>query len=75
MAIPQALSVADVAARKTLLITEGSITHHSSMDTYDHAIGADLMQASAVIATVVYEAANRTEMLPRRELPRAESRP
>ena len=43
------------------------------MDTYDHAIAADLMQASAVIATVVYEAANRKEMLPRRELPKAEA--
>jgi hypothetical protein len=50
----------------------GSITHHSSMDTYDHAIEADLMQASAVIATVVYEAANREKMLPRRELPKIE---
>ena len=50
----------------------GSITHHSSMDTYDHAIPGDLMQASAVIATVVYEAANREKMLPRRELPKLE---
>jgi len=50
----------------------GTITHHSDMDTYDHAIAADLMQASAVIATVVYEAANGKEMLPRRELPKAE---
>lgn len=47
----------------------GTITHHSDMDTYDHAIAPDLMQASAVIATVVYEAANRPEMLPRREKP------
>ena len=49
----------------------GTITHHSSMDTYDHAIPADLMQAAAVIATCVYEAANRPEMLPRLELPPA----
>jgi carboxypeptidase Q len=48
-----------------------TITHHSSMDTYDHAIPADLMQASAVIASVVYDAANRKEMLPRRDLPAA----
>ena len=47
----------------------GTITHHSSMDTYDHAIPADLMQAAAVIATCVYEAANRPDMLPRREPP------
>jgi carboxypeptidase Q len=48
----------------------GTITHHSNMDTYDHAIPEDLMQASAVIATFVYETANRKEMLPRREMPR-----
>jgi Zn-dependent M28 family amino/carboxypeptidase len=49
----------------------GSITHHSSMDTWDHAVPEDLMQASAVIASLVYETANRKEMLPRRELPKA----
>ena len=42
------------------------------MDTYDHAVAADLMQASAVIASVVYQTANRKEMLPRRELPKPE---
>jgi hypothetical protein len=50
----------------------GTITHHSDMDTWDHAIPEDLMQASAVIATVVYQTATRKEMLPRRELPKAE---
>jgi len=49
----------------------GSITHHSSMDTYDHAVASDLMEASAVIAAVVYQAANSPEMLPRKELPKA----
>jgi Zn-dependent M28 family amino/carboxypeptidase len=48
-----------------------TVTHHTSADTLDHVIPADLMQASAVIATVVYQAANRPELLPRRELPRA----
>jgi len=47
-----------------------SVTHHSNMDTFDHAIAGDLMQASAVIASVVYDAANRTEMLPRKPLPK-----
>ena len=46
-----------------------TVTHHSNMDTYDHAIPEDLMQASAVIASIVYDAANRKEMLPRRALP------
>jgi hypothetical protein len=50
----------------------GTITHHSDMDTWDHAVPEDLMQASAVIATMVYETANRKEMLPRRELPKAQ---
>jgi Zn-dependent M28 family amino/carboxypeptidase len=48
-----------------------NVTHHSDMDTYDHAPPADLMQASAVIASVVYHAANRSEMLPRKPLPEA----
>ena len=46
-----------------------TITHHSNMDTFDHAQPADLMQAAAVIATVVYQAANRTDLLPRKALP------
>jgi carboxypeptidase Q len=50
----------------------GTITHHSDMDTWDHAVPEDLMQASAVIATIVYETANRKDMLPRRELPKPE---
>jgi len=45
-------------------------THHSSLDTYDHAQAPDLMQAVAVIASIVYDAANRTEMLPRKPLPK-----
>ncbi len=49
-----------------------TVTHHSSMDTYDHAVPGDLMQAAAVIASVVYDAANRKEMLPRKPLPKAE---
>jgi carboxypeptidase Q len=48
-----------------------TVTHHSSADTYDHAVEADLMQAAAVIATVVYQTANRPERLPRRTLPSA----
>ena len=48
-----------------------TLTHHSQMDTLDHVQAPDLMQAAAVIATVVYNAANRPEMLPRKPLPRA----
>ena len=47
-----------------------SLTHHSQVDTIDHVQAPDLMQAAAVIATVVYNAASRPEMLPRKPLPR-----
>ena len=49
-----------------------TMTHHSDMDTYDHAPPADMMQCSAVIASVVYQAANRSEMLPRKPMPELE---
>jgi hypothetical protein len=48
-----------------------TITHHSSVDTYDHLIAADLMQASAVIASVVATEANAPEMMARKPLPPA----
>lgn len=47
-----------------------TVTHHSNIDTLDHIQASDLMQASAVIASVVYDAANRAEMLPRKALPK-----
>ncbi len=53
----------------------GTVTHHSDMDTYTHAIPEDLMQASAIIATMVYEIANRPEMFPRKPLPAAAKKP
>jgi hypothetical protein len=49
----------------------GSRTHHSSLDVYEHAQAGDLMQAAAIVASVVYEAANRPEMFPRKPLPPA----
>jgi Zn-dependent M28 family amino/carboxypeptidase len=44
-------------------------THHSDLDSVDHVVDADLMQASAIIASLVYNAANRAEKLPREPLP------
>jgi Zn-dependent M28 family amino/carboxypeptidase len=49
-----------------------TMTHHSNMDTYSHAIPEDLMQASAIIATAVYEIANSPEKFPRKPLPEPE---
>ena len=40
-------------------------THHSQVDTYDHAIPADLRQASAVMAVTAFELANLPTLLPR----------
>ncbi len=45
-------------------------THHTNMDTYDHLIPEDLIQASAVVAAFVYNTAQRDEKLPRKELPK-----
>jgi len=47
-------------------------THHSNMDVYDHLQPGDLMEASAIMAAVVYQAATREEMLPRKPLPKPE---
>ncbi len=47
-------------------ITRGyNHTHHSQVDTYDHAVARDLMQASTVMAVTAYELANLAELLPR----------
>jgi len=45
-------------------------THHSTADMYDHLKAGDLMEASAIMAAVVYDAATREEMLPRKPLPK-----
>jgi len=45
-------------------------THHSNIDVYDHVQAGDLMQASAIVASFVYNAATRPEMLPRKPLPK-----
>jgi Zn-dependent M28 family amino/carboxypeptidase len=47
-------------------------THHSNMDVYDRLQAGDLMQASAVMATMVYQTAVRTEPIPRKDLPKAQ---
>jgi carboxypeptidase Q len=45
-------------------------THHSNMDVYDRIQPADLEQAAAIIASIVYNAATRPEKLPRKPLPK-----
>jgi Zn-dependent M28 family amino/carboxypeptidase len=46
-----------------------SRTHHADLDTYERLVPADLMQSAAVLAAVVYHAATREELLPRKPLP------
>ncbi len=45
-------------------------THHTNMDTYDHLIPEDLKQAATIIASFVYNTAQRAEKIPRKELPK-----
>jgi hypothetical protein len=44
-------------------------THHSNMDVYDRIQATDMMQMSAVEASMVYLTAVRPEKLPRKPLP------
>lgn len=45
-------------------------THHTNMDTYDHLVPADLMQASTIVAFFVYNTAQKEEKIPRKALPK-----
>jgi Zn-dependent M28 family amino/carboxypeptidase len=46
-----------------------TVTHHSNKDTFDRLQKDDLMKNAAIVASWVYLAANRAEMLPRKPLP------
>jgi carboxypeptidase Q len=48
----------------------GTRTHHSNMDHYDRVQPADLMQQVAILTSFVYHTANRSELLPRKPLPK-----
>lgn len=45
-------------------------THHTNMDTYDHLVPADLMQAATIIASFVFNTAQQDEKIPRKALPK-----
>jgi len=51
----------------------GTRTHHSNQDTYDRLSEDDLKQAATIVASFVYNTAQRAEMIPRVELPKAQS--
>ena len=46
-----------------------SRTHHTNLDTYDHLSSQDLRQAAVVLAAMLFDAADRDELLPRNVLP------
>jgi len=48
----------------------GARTHHSNQDTYDKLSEDDLKQAATIVASFVYNTAQRDEMIPRKELPK-----
>jgi hypothetical protein len=52
-----------------------TLTHHSNMDVYERLQKDDLMQASAIMAAFVYEAAMRDEMFPRVPLSKTDQPP
>jgi len=52
-----------------------SRTHHSNMDVYDRVQRGDMMQMAAIVASFVYNAANRDDMLPRKPLPKPQPAP
>jgi len=46
-----------------------SRTHHSNMDVYERLQANDMMKNAVIVATFVYNTANRDEKLPRKPLP------
>ena len=50
----------------------GTRTHHSNMDLYDRVQSGDMAQMAGIVASLVSDAANREEMLPRVPLPKAQ---
>ena len=70
----RAAKPAAVVAALVACLSALTAPQETSADTDDHAVAADLMQASAVTASAVYHAANRAERLPRRQTPAAPGR-
>ncbi len=46
-------------------IEYGSLTHHTNLDTYERIIPDDVKKDAAIIASAVWHAANRDQMIPR----------
>ena len=48
-------------------------THHSNMDNYERLQSADMMKNAVIVASFVYETANREARLPRKPLPKPQA--
>ena len=46
-----------------------SRTHHTNLDVYERVQASDMMKNAVIVASFVYHAANRDELLPRKPLP------
>ena len=49
--------------------------YHSNMDTYERLMMNDMMHNAVIVAAIVYHTAMRNELLPRKLLPEAQTRP
>jgi hypothetical protein len=50
-----------------------SRTHHSNMDVYERVQANDMMRNAVIVASFVYNAANREERLPRKPMPQPQA--
>ncbi len=55
-------------------IDYGTRVHHSNMDLYERVQPFDMMENAVIVATFVYQTANRDALLPRKSLPRPAGR-
>jgi len=53
----------------------GTRTHHTNMDSYDRVSANDLMQASVIMASFVFNTAQRDKRMPRKPLPKVDPSP
>src|SRR5262249_27239569 len=52
-----------------------SRTHHSNQDVYERIQASDMMRNAVIVASFVYNTANRDEKLPRKPLPKPQPPP
>jgi len=48
-------------------------THHSNMDVYERIQNDDMMRNAVIVASFIYNAANRDDKLPRKPLPKPQA--